>query len=104
MDRETALTARRFARLLRKQLNLEQLILFGSRARGDHLAHSDFDFVVVSKDFKGVPYVLRGGRVLKWWDSRHDMEPLCYTPGEWKRLKGKRGILMNALRDGVRLT
>jgi len=103
MDRETLVTAKRFAKALKRRLNVERLILFGSRARGDNFVTSDFDFVIVSDDFSGVPFVKRGAPLYDLWHSSHDMELLCYTPDEWLGLKGKRGALLNAQKEGIRL-
>lgn len=103
MDQETLVTAKRFARALKKQMNVNCLILFGSRARGDNFVTSDFDFVLVSGDFSQVPFVRRAAGLYKFWYSSRGLEVLCYTPGEWSRLKDKRGILLNAQDEGIRL-
>jgi predicted nucleotidyltransferase len=103
MDRETLVTAQRFAKALKKQMNVTRLMLFGSRARVDNFVTSDFDFVLVSGDFSGIPFVRRVAPLYKLWHSSRDLEVLCYTPEEWSRLKDKRGILLNAQDEGVRL-
>jgi predicted nucleotidyltransferase len=103
MDRETSVTARRFARAIRKHMSLDRLVLFGSRARGDNFVTSDFDFVIVSGSFAGVPFTTRASRLYSLWTSNRDLEVLCYTPQEWHKLKDKRGILRNAQSEGVRL-
>jgi len=103
MDRETSVTVQRFTAALKRQMNLDGLILFGSRARGDHFVTSDFDFVLVSRDFSGTRFTTRAARLYDLWPSRCDLEALCYTPEEWQRLKDKRAILINAQREGIRL-
>lgn len=103
MDRQTALTARRFSERLKKHMKVDRLILFGSRARGDHFVTSDFDFVLVSDAFARTPFPRRASRLYEYWHSPYDLEALCYTPEEWKRLKNKRGILLNAQQEGVRI-
>ncbi len=103
MDRQTSLTAKRFASALKKRMNVNRLILFGSRARGDHFVTSDFDFVLVSGEFSGKPFTRRASQLYRLWQSSCDLEVLCYTPEEWCRLKDRRGILMNAQQEGVRL-
>lgn len=101
MDRQTSLTAKRFAKLLKKNMNVNRLILFGSRARGDNFVSSDFDFILVSGDFRGMHFMKRASRIYEFWDMAQDLEILCYTPEEWERLKNSRGILLNAQKDGV---
>ena len=103
MDRETDATMKRFAGSLKKRMHVERLILFGSRARGDHFVQSDFDVVVVSDDFAGMRFPSRGARLLELWDSNLDLEPLCYTRDEWERLKNNRGILLRAQNEGIRI-
>jgi predicted nucleotidyltransferase len=102
MDRQTSVTAKRFAMVLKKHMNVEQLILFGSRARGDNFITSDFDFVLVSEEFSGQPFITRASQLYNLWQNNCDLEVLCYTPEEWHRLKDKRGILLNAQHDGIR--
>ena len=103
MDKETSVTARRFAEAVRHRVMIKRILLFGSRARGDHFVTSDYDFIIVSDDFKGVPFVERAAPLYECWDATVDMEALCYTVDEWRRLKDKRGILLNAQRDGVEI-
>ena len=103
MDRQTSVIAKRFARALKKHIDVDRLILFGSRARGDNFVTSDYDFVLVSKEFSGKPFARRASPLYGLWTCDRDWEVLCYTPDEWQRLKDKRGILLNAQHDGVRL-
>ena len=103
MDQETLVTAKRFAKALKQQMNVNSLVLFGSRARGDNFVTSDFDFVLVSDDFSAVPFVKRASPLYKLWHSSCELEVLCYTPEEWSRLKDKRGILLNAQDEGIHL-
>lgn len=103
MDQKTLVTAKHFAKRLKAKMNVNRLILFGSRARGDNFVTSDFDFVVVSDVFSGVPFVRRAAQLYGLWHSSHDLEVLCYTPEEWRRLKDKRGILLNAQDEGIPL-
>jgi len=103
MDQETLVTAKRFAKALKRRMKVSRLILFGSRARGDNFVTSDFDFVLVSDDFSKVPFVKRASRLYEIWHSSRDLEVLCYTPNEWRRLKNRRGILLNAQDEGTHL-
>lgn len=102
MNRETLITAKHFAKALKKQMKVKHLILFGSRARGDNFVTSDYDFVIVSPAFSGKPFITRASQLYHLWHSNCDLELLCYTPEEWRKLKDKRDILLNAQSDGVR--
>ncbi len=88
---------------LKRHLDVQQLILFGSRARGDHFVTSDYDFVLVSPSFSAEPFTKRAAQLYRFWASNCDLEVLCYAPGEWERLKDRRGILLNAQREGIRV-
>ena len=103
MDQQTSINAKRFAKALKGNIKVNQLILFGSRARGDNFITSDYDFIVVSAEFAGIRFNKRASRPYKFWHSSRDLEVLCYTLEEWRRLKNRRGILMNAQKEGVRL-
>ncbi len=61
-----------------------QIILFGSRARGDFLKSSDYDFVVISSSFKGVHPHDRVILLLKEWKLPAAVDILAYTPEEFK--------------------
>jgi uncharacterized protein len=103
MDQQTYVIATGFAEALKKHIPVKQLILFGSRARGDNFVNSDYDFVLVSPAFDGKRFVRRASELYKYWRSGCDLEVLCYTPDEWQKLKDKRGILLNVQKEGVRL-
>ena len=61
-----------------------QIILFGSRARGDFLKSSDYDFVVISSSFKGMHPHDRVILILKEWKLPTYVDILAYTPEEFK--------------------
>ena len=103
MDRQTSVTVKHFAEILKEHMKVNQLILFGSRARGDNFVTSDYDFVLVSREFSGVPFIGRAAQLYDLWPSDCNLEVLCYTPDEWRRLKDKRGILLNAQHQGIQL-
>lgn len=77
----------RFIKKLKKKINLEEVILFGSRAREEHITYSDYDIVVVSEEFKNMPPFERASFVLSFWDGDRPLEPLCYTKEEFEKSK-----------------
>ena len=102
MDRKTASIAKRFAKFLKNKLDAEKVILFGSRARGDHTQSSDFDFIIISKKFEKVPIIFRMSLIYDYWTNNIDVEALCFTPEEFKR-KTNTGILKKALSEGIEI-
>jgi len=94
---------RQFRTALAKEFRITRMILFGSRARGEHLCTSDVDLIVVSPDFAGVPFLRRIREVLALWESDLDLEVLPYTPEEFERKKEEIGIVAVAAREGVEI-
>lgn len=93
----------RFAQRLRASYRVERLILFGSRARGNHLLESDYDLLIVSNDFQGIPFPQRMARISELWDGPNEAEFLCYTPAEFAQKRQELGIVGTALEEGIDL-
>lgn len=85
LDRERAENLEDLARLIKKEFNTELVLLFGSRARGDNLLESDYDIIIVSKDFEGINFIKRMALVQDLWDGLYRLEAFCYTPEEFDR-------------------
>lgn len=92
-----------FARRLHDEAGAQKVILFGSRARGDWLEESDYDFVVVSERFQGVHFVSRPVELYKYWHGHPGVELLCYTPEEFDRKRRQITIVREAVREGIEL-
>ncbi len=92
-----------FRKRLSRDVRIDRMVLFGSRARGDHRPESDWDVIVVSPDFAGVRFIDRIPRLLRYWDYEHEhgVEPLPYTPEEFERKRHEIGIVQEALKDGI---
>ncbi|MCR4405221.1 MAG: nucleotidyltransferase domain-containing protein [Candidatus Acetothermia bacterium] len=100
LEGELAEEFRKFREALAREFKVERLILFGSRARGDHLKDSDIDLVIISPDFRGLNFLERVRRVARLWDGALRLEPLCYTPEEFDRRKGELSIVGIIHREG----
>lgn len=92
---------REFVRKINRSFKLEKAILFGSRARGDNLVHSDYDLVLVSKGFQGIFFTKRMALVSLEWDEPWKLEALCYTPEEFQEKKHQIGIVSQAFKEGI---
>jgi predicted nucleotidyltransferase len=79
----------------------EHIILFGSRAKGQARDDSDIDLILVSDRFEGVRFPNRIASFLKTIRPKPEVEPLCYTPAEFERLKEQTTILIEATREGI---
>lgn len=93
----------RFIRRVNRAYKLNRAILFGSRARGDYLKHSDYDIVLVSENFAGIPFTDRISSVYRFWTLDDAVEPLCYTPEEFSKKAGEIGVVRVALREGIEI-
>lgn len=93
----------KFKRKLSKSLLIDKLVLFGSRAKHTFNEESDFDLLVVSKDFEGVPLHLRSRKPYAKWLDERPVEFLCFTPNEIKRKLESpvRGVIAEAIETGI---
>lgn len=89
-----------FIQKLKTKLSLTKVILFGSRVRKDYLKDSDYDFIIVSPDFKDIHFLKRISLVSAYWPSDLPLEALCYTPEEFKKKKEQIGIVKQAIKEG----
>ena len=95
---------RRFLSRLKRDLEPERVILFGSRARGDNRADSDYDLLIVSDRFRGIRWIERAPLVIRLWDLPLDVELICLTPEEYRRRRRELSIVGEAVREGVVLS
>jgi len=93
----------RFMRRLKRRIDPSVVLLFGSRARADHLRNSDIDLVIVSDAFNGMPWRDRMHLVLRLWDGEVALEPLCYTRSEFATRSKQASIVREAARTGLPL-
>ena len=88
--------------LRRLPVELDRAVLFGSRARGNHWKHSDWDVVLVSKDFEGVSFPERISSLLLDLSVRN-VELFCYMPDEFEEGRDGFGVVGQAVREGIDL-
>ena len=94
----------KFKTLLLKQVSLDKLILFGSRARGDAGRYSDIDVVVILKDDaneQDFDYVSNCA-----WEAGFEygivIVPIVFTKNEWENGPERYSLLAQAVeREGV---
>lgn len=100
---QNIILVRKFKRNIKKIVKLDKLILFGSRARGTFNTYSDFDLIIVSDDFKDIPWYKRPAKLYVMWKEDYPVEILCYTPEEFKKRANKIGIISEALNKGTEI-
>jgi len=84
-------------------IRVGEAILFGSSVRGDRLADSDVDLIVVSDDFKGMSFPERFLILQKNWKSELTLEAFGFTKDEFRKVKNKSIVLQEATEYGIRL-
>jgi predicted nucleotidyltransferase len=78
----------------------EEILLFGSRIKGEAGEDSDIDVIIVSNVFVDIPFVKRMPLVLKTIRFDKHIDFICYSPAEFQRIKRSSSIIMDALRYG----
>lgn len=102
-DRKLAEFVRDHLPTLRERLAPLRVIAFGSRVRGEALATSDLDLVLVSPSFGALPYLKRPLAVLELLGYPSGLELLCYTPEEFEQKRHELGIVRVAVEQGIAL-
>ena len=93
----------RFVQEIKERYRPEKILLFGSRARGEASTHSDFDVLIVSSRFAGVPLTDRATPIYRMWPLWGDLDCLCLTPDEFERSRRRISIVREIEREGVPL-
>lgn len=93
-----------FIQRVNERFPLTKALLFGSRARGDHLRESDYDLILVSPAFAGIPFTDRMSAVYRLWPWEASLEPFCYTPEEFALKAGQLTVVRKAVEEGIDLT
>jgi uncharacterized protein len=97
---------RRFADRLRRELPAQQVLLFGSQARGTAGSDSDYDLIVVSPAFEGVEPWARGRglrRLFREEGGSGGMDIICLTPDEFERARQRVSLIAAVLPESIDL-
>jgi uncharacterized protein len=86
---------------VRRKYTLENAILFGSRARKNSKAYSDYDLILVSDGFKGIKWHKRIEEIASLWNLDKNLDVLPYTPTEFNEKKQRRCIVQQAVKEGI---
>ncbi|MBU1946229.1 MAG: nucleotidyltransferase domain-containing protein [Nanoarchaeota archaeon] len=97
---------RKFKKRANNKVNIDKMLLFGSRARGKYKKHSDFDLLVVSSRFMRKKWEERELMLYPHWDFNEleqGFDFLCYTPKEFEKMKNKICIVRTAVKEGIEI-
>jgi len=92
-----------FKRNLSKKIDINKIILFGSRAYGKPNRWSDFDLMIISKNFRRKKFRYRSLGFYKYWNLDYPVDFICYTPEEFNRLKKQITIVKEAVENGIEI-
>ncbi|MFH0955060.1 MAG: nucleotidyltransferase domain-containing protein [Candidatus Micrarchaeota archaeon] len=95
---------KKFRQKIAKIVDIREMLFFGSRAQGNFREDSDFDLIVVSKDFEQKPFYKRSIALYAAWKEQYPLELLCYTEKEFREKKDNfYGIIAKAAKTGIRI-
>ncbi|BDH80138.1 nucleotidyltransferase [Methanothermobacter tenebrarum] len=94
---------RGFLSQVKRKFKPDLILLFGSRARGEHLEDSDYDIIIVSEKFRNMNFLRRIEKIIEYWDAKVNIDVLPYTPEEFEIKKKEIGIVQEAIKEGIRL-
>lgn len=86
---------------LKIEIDVEKVILFGSRAKGEELEDSDIDLVVISEDFSKMSFIERLEFLELKWKYTLSLEALGYTLEEYNELSKGLGIVSEINKYGI---
>ncbi|MBI4181390.1 MAG: nucleotidyltransferase domain-containing protein [Candidatus Aenigmarchaeota archaeon] len=97
------LQLRRFRAAASREVPIEHMFLFGSRAWGIPHRYSDIDLVLVSRAFRRLGFRWRATKMYDFWTLHLPVDFLCYTPEEFNRLRRQRTIVREAVEHGIEI-
>ena len=90
-----------FLKNLTENIQVDEIILFGSRVNGNAKKDSDVDLIIVSPDFEEMNFFERVSKMYDYWKIDLPVDFLCYTSKEFEKLKKGITIVSEALKKGV---
>lgn len=106
MDEKTIEEVKKIVETVREKhgIDLEKVIVFGSRAGENYRDESDIDLLIVSSDFSGLVWNKRPRPFYEEWDYEDLPIPefICLTPEEFEEKRNKNpNIVRTAVQTGV---
>lgn len=87
--------------VIKRDLAASQVLIFGSRVKGEATKESDVDVIIVSDFFRGIKFVKRMAAVLRLIRFSRHVDFICYTPEEFERIKDASIVVKTAVSEGV---
>jgi Nucleotidyltransferase domain. len=93
----------RFLKRLKRELGVMEVYIFGSRAYGNPLLESDLDMIVVSEEFGKRSFIENMELLSRMWDGSFTVEMFPCTPEQLRKYAGRKTVVSEALRKGIRI-
>lgn len=91
-----------FVQRVSKKVKSCQIILFGSRATGNFRKDSDYDFLLVSPQFKQYEWEERSAQIYHLKRGiPAAMDIICLTPQEYGQKKKEIGVIQEISKEGI---
>lgn len=105
MDKRTNVdkSIEEYVSFLKKKFSPQKILLFGSRARGDHFNFSDVDILVISKKFEKIHFLDRLSQLQEGWNNSLNLDSIGLTPNEFENRKNELSIIGSAAREGIEI-
>src|SRR3989344_2592083 len=104
MDKEENKELNHFIENVIENFSPCEIILFGSRAKGNSWEHSDYDFIIVSDSFEGISWLARISQLVKYWNLEQDVDLIPYTSKEFEYKKKNFSFIREVLEKSQILT
>ncbi|MEK6914761.1 MAG: nucleotidyltransferase domain-containing protein [Nanoarchaeota archaeon] len=102
-DKQTMKLFAKHLKFLKNSFGPKRIIIFGSRARGEHLEESDIDVIIVSDKFRNIDFRDRIIQAYGMWDKKQGLDIICYTIEEFEKKKKQIGIVKTAVEEGIEI-
>ena len=93
---------KKFKEIIKKEKDIDEVILFGSQANGKATKNSDIDLMIVGKEFEKIKHARSKG-LRKYFPIATSLDIICYTPEEFKKKKKQITIVKEALAKGIKI-
>jgi|SRR3989344_3531699 len=103
MKKELVKSLKGFAKEVSRDIPVDKMYLFGSRAVGKARRWSDVDILLVSEKFAGKRPLKRAPPLYMKWNLDYPVDFVCLTPKEFREKKNTAGVVKDAVKKGIKI-
>lgn len=98
MDPKASKLLKPFVQRVKRRFPKARVYLFGSRARKDYRKDSDYDILIISPEFKKIPFAKRLTEIYLLQEEPLPIEVVCLSPQEYEE-RSSRLTMLNEVKD-----